>query len=42
MTLPLSILDLAPVPDGTSSSQALQHIVDLARRGDERGYTRVW
>lgn len=42
MTLPLSILDLAPVPDGTDSSQALQHIVDLARLGDELGYARIW
>lgn len=42
MTPPLSILDLAPVPEGTSSSQALQRIVDLARLGDELGYTRVW
>ena len=42
MTLPLSILDLAPVPDGTPSQMALQHIVDLARLGDELGYTRLW
>lgn len=42
MTLPLSILDLAPVPDGTDSSQALQQIVDLARLGDELGYARIW
>ncbi|RYE11040.1 MAG: LLM class flavin-dependent oxidoreductase [Hyphomicrobiales bacterium] len=42
MTLPLSILDLAPVPDGTSSPQALQNIVSLARLGDELGYSRVW
>ena len=42
MTLPLSILDLAPVPEGTSSSDALRHIVDLARLGDELGYTRLW
>jgi luciferase family oxidoreductase group 1 len=42
MTLPLSILDLAPVPDGTPSQMARQHIVDLARLGDELGYTRVW
>ena len=35
MTLPLSILDLAPVPDGTPSQAALQHIVDLARLGDD-------
>ena len=42
MTLPLSILDLAPVPDGTSSSEALQNIISLAQLGDELGFTRVW
>jgi luciferase family oxidoreductase group 1 len=42
MTLPLSILDLAPVPEGTNSSEALRRIVDLAKLGDELGYTRVW
>jgi len=42
MSLPLSILDLAPVPEGTSSPQALQNIVSLARLGDELGFTRVW
>jgi luciferase family oxidoreductase group 1 len=40
--IPLSILDLAPVPEGTGSSEALRRIVDLARLGDELGYTRVW
>ena len=42
MTLPLSILDLAPVPEGTNSSEALRRIVDLARLGDELGYARIW
>jgi luciferase family oxidoreductase group 1 len=42
MTLALSILDLAPVPEGTTSAQALQHIVDLAKLGDELGFRRVW
>ena len=42
MTLPLSILDLAPVPEGMTSSEALQNIVSLARLGDEVGFTRVW
>jgi luciferase family oxidoreductase group 1 len=42
MTFPLSILDLAPVPEGTTSAQALQHIVDLAKLGDELGFRRVW
>jgi len=42
VSLPLSILDLAPVPEGTSSAQALQNILDLARLGDELGFTRLW
>jgi luciferase family oxidoreductase group 1 len=42
MTLPLSILDLAPVPEGTSSTEALNNIVGLAQLGDELGFTRVW
>jgi len=42
MALPLSILDLAPVPEGTTSSEALRRIVDLAKLGDELGFTRLW
>lgn len=42
MSLPLSILDLAPVPDGTTSPQALQNIVSLSQLGDTLGYSRVW
>ena len=42
MTLPFSILDLAPVPEGTSTQAALQQIISLARLGDELGFTRVW
>ena len=42
MTLPLSILDLAPVPEGTTSTEALRNIVSLAQLGDELGFTRVW
>jgi luciferase family oxidoreductase group 1 len=42
MSLPLSILDLAPVPEGTSTEAALQNIVSLARLGDELGFARVW
>jgi luciferase family oxidoreductase group 1 len=40
--LPLSILDLAPVADGTSTTDALQKIIDLAKLGDDLGYTRLW
>jgi luciferase family oxidoreductase group 1 len=42
MSLPLSILDLAPVPEGTPAPEALQRIVDLAKLGDDLGYTRLW
>ncbi len=42
MSLPLSILDLAPVPEGTGSAEALHNIVSLAQLGDQLGYTRVW
>ncbi|MGV3491313.1 MAG: LLM class flavin-dependent oxidoreductase [Devosia sp.] len=42
MTLPLSILDLAPVSEGTSTPDALRQIVRLAQLGDELGFTRVW
>ena len=39
---PLSILDLAPVSEGTSTEAALRHVVRLAKLGDALGYTRVW
>jgi luciferase family oxidoreductase group 1 len=42
MTLPLSILDLAPVSEGTSTTAALKEIIKLAQLGDELGFTRVW
>ena len=42
MTLPLSILDLAPVSEGTSTPDALRETVALAQLGEELGYTRVW
>ncbi|MEQ1770003.1 MAG: LLM class flavin-dependent oxidoreductase [Devosia sp.] len=42
MTLPLSILDLAPVPEGMGASEALGNIVSLAKLGDELGFARVW
>lgn len=42
MVLPLSILDLAPVSEGTSAPEALQQTVALAQLGEELGYERVW
>lgn len=40
--LPLSVLDLAMVPEGQSSTQALEATTRLARRADELGYLRFW
>lgn len=42
MSLPLSILDVSPVTEGSSSAQALRNTIDLARFADERGFTRFW
>lgn len=42
MTLPLSVLDLAPVSSGSTSAQALRNSIDLARVVDRLGYTRYW
>lgn len=42
MAFHLSILDVTPIPSGSSSSQALRNTIDLARFADQRGYTRYW
>jgi luciferase family oxidoreductase group 1 len=42
MSLPLSVLDLAPVPAGTAPSQAIRRTVDLARLAERLGYVRYW
>lgn len=41
MTL-LSVLDLSPVPDGATTSEALANTLDLARNADRLGYNRYW
>lgn len=40
--LPLSVLDLSPVPEGGSAAQSLRNSLDLARLADALGYTRYW
>ena len=40
--VPLSILDLSPVPQGGSVAQALVNTVDLARNAEAWGYNRYW
>ncbi|MGD9919721.1 MAG: LLM class flavin-dependent oxidoreductase [Paenirhodobacter sp.] len=42
MTLPYSILDLAPIPQGATVAEALAHSVDLARHAEALGYHRYW
>ena len=39
---PLSVLDLAPVPDGGSVGAALRATIDLARRTEQLGFKRFW
>ena len=40
--IPYSLLDLAPVPDGTTTSDALKNSVDLAQHAESWGYNRYW
>lgn len=40
--IPLSILDLSPVADGSSGAQALRNTLDLARLAEAFGFTRYW
>jgi luciferase family oxidoreductase group 1 len=40
--IPLSVLDLAPVSEGSSAREALRDAVDLARLCERLGYVRFW
>jgi luciferase family oxidoreductase group 1 len=40
--VPLSVLDLAPVPDGGNASDALRDTTDLARHVERLGFRRFW
>ncbi len=42
MSIPLSILDLAPVISGSTGPQALKNTLELAQLADRLGYTRYW
>ena len=37
-----SVLDLAPVPEGSDVAQAMLNMVDLAQRAENLGYHRYW
>ena len=40
--VPLSILDLAPITQGSDAATALRHSLDLAQHAERWGYTRFW
>jgi luciferase family oxidoreductase group 1 len=40
--LQLSVLDQAPISEGSSAAAALQDSLALARLADRLGYTRYW
>ncbi|MBF6187032.1 MULTISPECIES: LLM class flavin-dependent oxidoreductase [Nocardia] len=42
MTIPLSVLDLAPIAAGSSARQALRNSVELAQLAERWGYRRYW
>ncbi len=41
-TIAFSLLDLAPIPEGSSAREAFSHSLDLARLAEKRGYHRYW
>ena len=40
--IPFSVLDLAPITEGSDASQAFANSLDLARHAEGWGYTRFW
>jgi luciferase family oxidoreductase group 1 len=40
--IPLSVLDLSPVPEGSDAGQALRNSLDLARHVEALGFARFW
>jgi luciferase family oxidoreductase group 1 len=42
VSVPLSVLDLAPIRSGESAAEALAGVTEVARRADALGYRRFW
>jgi luciferase family oxidoreductase group 1 len=42
MTLPFSLLDLAPIAEGASLAEALENSRQLAVQAEQSGYHRIW
>ncbi|HWJ94836.1 MAG TPA: LLM class flavin-dependent oxidoreductase [Telluria sp.] len=40
--IPFSILDLAPITEGSDAAQSFRHSLDLAQHGERWGYHRFW
>src|SRR5918993_546729 len=40
--IPLSVLDLAPIPQGTTAVEALRCSLDLAQHAERLGFNRFW
>jgi luciferase family oxidoreductase group 1 len=40
--IPFSVLDLAPIVEGSSAAQAFRNTLDLARHAEQWGYRRYW
>jgi luciferase family oxidoreductase group 1 len=40
--IPLSVLDLAPIPEGSNAAEALRRSLDLAQHAERWGYRRFW
>jgi luciferase family oxidoreductase group 1 len=40
--VPLSVLDLAPIPEGSTAADALRRSLDLAQHAERCGYHRFW
>src|SRR3954454_17626343 len=39
---PISVLDLAPIPQGATPAEALRRTLDLAQRAEQWGFHRYW
>ncbi|MDE2082488.1 MAG: LLM class flavin-dependent oxidoreductase [Burkholderiales bacterium] len=42
MPIPLSVLDLAPIVEGSDAAEALRRMLELARHAEALGYRRFW
>ncbi|MFD3538621.1 LLM class flavin-dependent oxidoreductase [Streptomyces sp. NPDC058662] len=40
--IPLGVLDLIPIPSGSTAADALHNSIDLARQTERLGYSRYW